>query len=321
MEKNFILLKIALLLAILFSIIAAIMSLKLTKKTKYNLSWIFISLGFTFLLIRVIIETLPFYFNDFTPQDYKILYTWFGAASSIFFAVGLILISKIFVYMEKMEKEKRESEKQYLSVIINSEDNERRRLAKDLHDGLGPLLSTIKMSISALKKQKGNEYSQQIIENVDNVIIESIKSIKDISNNLSPHVLDNFGLNKAINNFIDKINLTKALKINYINNIDDIRFSENIESTLYKIACELINNTIKHASAKNITIKLNKENDKLIFEYSDDGKGFEVDNLFKPQETSTGFFNMYSRIKTLKGNIDVDSQLQKGMKVVITVPI
>jgi signal transduction histidine kinase len=312
-------LKVSLLIAIIFQIIAAIVSLRLTKRTKYNLSWIFITLGFLFLLVRVIIETLPFYSN-FKPQDFRILYIWFGVASSIFFAVGLILIGKIFSYMERMEKEKRASEQRFLSIIIKAEENERRRLAKDLHDGLGPLLSTIKMSISALKKEENSEHSKEILSNLDNVIHESIKSIKDISNNLSPHVLDHFGLNKAIQNFIDKINTTETLKINFRSNLNEQRFDQNVESVLYRVACELINNTMKYANATKVDIDLKYDIYSIDMKYADDGIGFEVDNLFKPQEKSTGYYNMYSRISTLKGKIEVNSLPDKGVDILISIP-
>ncbi len=312
-------LKIALIVAIIFQIIAATVSLKLTKRTKYNLSWIFITLGFVFLLIRRVIEMLPFY-SDFKPQDFRLLYIWFGVASSIFFAVGLILIGKIFSYMKNMEKEKRAEEKRFLSIIIKAEENERKRLAKDLHDGLGPLLSTVKMSVSALKKQNNSEHSMEILNNLDNVIVESIKTIKDVSNNLSPHVLDHFGLNKAIKNFIDKINTTNTLKISFDSNLKEQRFEQNIESVLYRLTCELINNTMKHANAGIINIELNYDLYSITMRYSDNGIGFEVDNLFKPQEKSTGYYNMYSRINALKGKIDVQSSAGKGVDVLIDIP-
>ena len=100
---------------------------------------------------------------------------------------------KYFYIYGKIEKEKRASEKRFLSVLIQAEDNERRRLAKDLHDGIGPLLSTIKMSLSALKKLNTDEQQKVILDNLDTVVVESMKSVKEISNNLNPHVLDNFG--------------------------------------------------------------------------------------------------------------------------------
>lgn len=313
------LLKIVLLLAIIFQIIAAVMSLSLTKRTKYNLSWIFLSLGFAALLIRMVLEALPFYF-DVEPRYYKLLYLWLGVSSALFFAVGLILIRKIFVYMEKIEREKRASEKRFLSVMIQAEDNERKRLAKDLHDDLGPLLSTIKMSLSALKKQENTAQSKEILLNLDNVIIESIKSIKDISNNLSPHVLDNFGLDKAINNFLQKITATGSINIEYRSNLKNLRIESNTESVLYRVICELINNTIKHANAKNIKIALHYDVYAVCLNYSDDGKGFELDNLFKPQEKGTGLYNIYSRVSSLKGRININSLPEQGTEVEIKIP-
>ncbi|HNQ68030.1 MAG TPA: sensor histidine kinase [Bacteroidales bacterium] len=312
-------LKIVLLLTIIFQIIAAIVSLKLTKKTKYNLSWVFISLGFAALLMRMILEALPVYF-EVEPKDYRLLYLWLGVASAIFFAIGLILIRKIFIYMAKMEREKRASEKKYLSVMIQAEDNERKRLAKDLHDGLGPLLSTIKMSLSALKKQKSTPQYTEILNNLDNVILESIKSIRDISNNLNPHVLDNFGLDKAINNFLQKISTTGGISIDYRSNLKDLRLEQNTESVLYRVLCELINNTLKHANAKKISINLYYDIYSITLNYKDDGKGFEVDNLFKPQEKGTGLYNIYSRINSLKGKIDIQSSHGSGTDVEIKIP-
>ncbi len=312
-------LKVVLFITIIFQIVAAIVSLRLTKKTKYNLSWIFISMGFAALLMRMVLEALPFYF-DVEPRYYRLLYIWLGVASATFFAVGLILIRKIFVYMDKIEKEKRASEKRFLSVMIQAEDNERKRLAKDLHDGLGPLLSTIKMSLSALKKQDNSPQAVEILQNLDNVILESIKSIKDISNNLSPHVLDNFGLDKAINNFLQKINTTGAINIEYRSNLKGLRLEQNTESVVYRVLCELINNTVKHANAKKININLYYDIYSVSLNYKDDGKGFEMENMFKPQEKGTGLYNIYSRINSLKGNVDIKSLSGKGTDVMIKIP-
>ncbi|MCK9255455.1 MAG: sensor histidine kinase [Bacteroidales bacterium] len=313
------LLKIVLLLAIIFQVIAAVVSLRLTRKTKYNLSWIFISLGFAALLLRMILEALPFYF-DVEPKSYGFLYIWLGVGSAIFFAIGLILIRSIFTYMEKIEKEKRANEKRFLSILIQAEDNERKRLAKDLHDGLGPLLSTIKMSLSALKKPNTKEQEKIILDNLDKVVVESMKSIKEISDNLNPHVLDNFGLDKAINNFIQKITTTGDIKIKYTSNLNDLRIEVSKETVLYRVICELINNTIKHANANKININLYYDIHNISLTYKDNGRGFELDNLFKPQEKGTGIYNIYNRINSLKGFVNIDSKINNGTIVKIKIP-
>jgi len=312
--------KIVIFITIILNIVATVVSLRLIKRTKYNISWILISIGFVFLLSRKVIETLPF-FIDFDSQYHQLLIIWFGTISSFFFAVGLIFIRKIFDYMEKMEKEKRADEKRFLSLIIEAEEGERRRLAKELHDGLGPLLSSVKMSISALKKYQNDKISIDILNNVDIVINESIISIKDISNNLSPHILDNFGLTKAINNFIQKINTTKTINFDFTSNLKDVRLDQNIEVVIYRVVCELINNTLKHANAKIIIINLSSDLYSVYVDYTDDGKGFEVDNLFKPQEKGMGLNNIFSRINSLKGTFEINSEPEKGTEIKIKIPL
>jgi signal transduction histidine kinase len=312
--------KIIIVITIILLIIAVIVSLRLTKRTKYNLSWVLISLGFLFLLSRRIIEALPF-FSDFEPQDFRLLFIWFGIASSFFFAAGLILIRRIFDYMEKMEKEKRANEKKYLSVVISTEENERKRLANEIHDGLGPLLSSVKMSVSALKKYHNDSESGEILRNIEKITNESIKSIKDISNNLSPHVIQNFGLVKALQNFINKINSSRSVKIDFIENLKQFRPEQNTEIVLYRVVCELINNTIKHAKASNIYIQIEFDTKDINLNYKDDGIGFEVDNLFKPKEKGMGFYNIFSRINSLQGSIETFSAPGKGTSVNIRIPV
>ena len=315
------LIKIMIFTTIVLHIIATVVSIRLIKRTKYNFSWILITLGFSFLLFRRVIESLPFFIADFNPKDYRQLYIWFGIATSFFFAAGLILVQKIFNYMEKMEKEKRASEKRFFSVIIQAEETERKRFAKELHDGLGPLLSTVKMSVSALKRQGAEQNNTEILNNLDVIINESIKTIKDISNNLSPHVIENFGLTRAVKNFIEKINSSKIISISFISQLDDLRLEYNVEIVLYRVICELINNTIKHAEAKNIDVSIKYDVKSVYVDYSDNGQGFEVDSLFKPQTKGIGFYNIYSRINSLKGNIETHSDIGKGTQVKIKIPL
>ncbi len=308
-------------ITVVLHITATVVSLRLTRRTKYNLSWILISLGFLFLLVRRFFESLTFFNINFISDTHDVLYVWFGIATSTFFAVGLILVSKIFDYMERMEKEKRENEKKFLSVIIQAEEKERERIAKDIHDGLGPLISTIKMSVSALKKEKVLNESNEILQNLEMVINESIKTLKDISNNLSPHVIENFGLVKALKNFIQKINSSKNLKINFICSDSFPRISRDVEIVLYRVICELFNNTMKHADARIIDITLSQDYKSVYVDYKDDGKGFEMDSLFKSPVTGTGFHNIFSRINSLKGTIETDSEPGKGVRVRIEIPL
>jgi signal transduction histidine kinase len=222
--------------------------------------------------------------------------------------------------MKRVEDSRRLTEKMFLNTIIQTEEKERKRFAKDLHDGLGPLLSSVKMSVSSLAQMKHDEASREIVENTELVINEAIKSLKEISDNLSPHVLSNFGLVRALNNFINKINIAKTIRINLITELKDERFDANVEVVLYRVICELINNTIKHAHAKKINISLSLADDYLTIIYKDDGKGFDVSKIIEQQGGSgMGFSNIYSRINSLKGEINIESENRKGTQVTIKV--
>jgi signal transduction histidine kinase len=314
------LLQFALVLAMLLQIFAAGVSIKLTRVTKYNVSWMLISAGFIIMAIRCFVEFLTT-LSDFAPQTFREVFVWLGVAVSFFFAAGVFLIQKIFKYMKKVEQEKRDMEKNLLNAIIQAEETERKRFAKDLHDGLGPILSTIKMSLSSLTRIEKDDQTKKILRNTDMVIEEAIKSIREISNNLSPHILNNFGLIKAMRNFINKINYSDTIKIKFTSNFEDERFESNTEVVLYRVFCELINNTIKHADATLISITLEKVPGQLSCKYKDNGKGFDI-NLLKPsQPTGMGYSNMVTRINSLNGTFNLTSGKEKGTKASITVPV
>lgn len=167
---------------------------------------------------------------------------------------------------------------------------------------------------------KHDKASLEIVENTELVINEAIKSLKEISDNLSPHILNNFGLVRALTNFTNKINVTKTIRINLITKLKDERFDSNVEVVLYRVICELINNTIKHAQAKKINITLTISDDYLSIVYKDDGKGFDVNKVIEQPATSgMGFSNIYSRINSLKGEINIESESKKGTLVTIKV--
>lgn len=314
-------LRILFVITIILQFFAVGVAVKLIRVTKYNSSWMLLTIGFILMAITRLVEFLP-YISEIKPQDTREIFVWGGLVTSLSFAIGVFLIQKIFKYMKRVEESRRTTEKMFLNTIIQTEEKERKRFAKDLHDGLGPLLSSVKMSVSSLAQMKQDEASREIIENTELVINEAIKSIKEISDNLSPHVLSNFGLVRALSNFINKINVAKTIKINLITELKDERFDVNLEVVLYRVVCELINNTIKHAQAKKINISLFQEGEYLNIIYKDDGKGFDVSKIVEHQgSTGMGFSNIYSRINSLKGEISIESESKKGTQVTIKVLI
>lgn len=312
-------LKILFVIAIILQFFAVGVAIKLTRVTKYNFSWMLLTIGFILMAVTRLVEFLP-YVSSVKPQDYREIFVWMGVITSLAFAIGVFMIQRIFKYMKRVEDSRRLTEKMFLNAIIQTEERERKRFAKDLHDGLGPLLSSVKMSVSSLNHMKQNIASREIVENTELVIDEAIKSLKEISDNLSPHVLNNFGLVRALTNFTNKINVAKTIHIRFESDLKDERFDSNVEVVLYRVICELINNTIKHAHAKKVDISMNKDGQYISIVYKDDGKGFDVSTVIEqPAGSGMGFSNIYSRINSLKGEIKIESEQKRGTLVTIKV--
>lgn len=307
-------------LAIALQLIAVIFALRLVRVTKYRVSWVFISLGFLLMAITRGIKLIQFLKDDFsfylTMAD-----DWLAVLVSMFFVAGVFFIGEIFFALKRSEIERKRSENRLLNATIQTEEKERKRFAKDMHDGIGPLLSTAKMSVSALLQNNNSKKDIEILKNVNIVIDEAISSIKEISDNLIPHVLTNFGLISAIKNFVNKINQTKTININFQANINDIRFDNNTEVILYRATCELINNTIKHANAKNIIINLSKHRSTLTIQYHDDGIGFLQEKINNDDTKGMGLSNISSRIKSINGVFILNSNPNDGTNALIKVKL
>jgi len=313
-------LQVLLVITIVLQLFAVGVAVKLTKVTKYNFSWMLLTIGFVLMALQRLAEFLP-YISNFQEEEVSEILSWFGVIISLSFAIGVFFIQKIFKYMAKVEDSRRHTEKMFLKAIIQTEEKERKRFAKDLHDGLGPILSTVKMSISTLENMNQDKITKEIVKNTNLAINEAIKSIKEISNNLSPHILDNFGLLRALHNFINKINVTQVIKVNLASNIGDDRFDSDVEVVLYRVICELINNTIKHSKAKNIDINLFREDKMLNIVYQDNGKGFDKSEWDYPNDRGMGLSNMISRINSLKGEMWIDTEPGRGMTTTIKVSV
>jgi len=309
---------IALIISIVLQIIAASIALRFMKLTKYRLSWILLSLSFAFMAVRKIIQLFE-YLNR-TPSDrWLIIDEWIGVLISFMIIAGVILIRELFYSLKRAEIDRLKSEKRVISAIINTEENERKRFAKDLHDGLGPIMSTVKMSLSALGDRIKDPTDTVILNNTNHLVNEAINTLKDISNNLSPHVLSNFGLSSALSAFIAKINQTKAIEIDFKSNMEDQRLESEKEVVMYRAACELINNSIRHSGASRIEIELNKHEKFITLQFNDNGRGFDTELLACEDTKGMGLSNIETRVKSVDGVFILESTPGKGTSALIKI--
>lgn len=225
--------------------------------------------------------------------------------------------SKLILIVASDISVRQETERNVLNAVIEAEENERKRFATDLHDSIGPLLSSINLYLSALSKSNLTPKNDKMITASREIVNETLINIKEISNNLSPHVLNDFGLVNAIHSFIHKIKLTKTIQISFeAKNLEE-RLNQQVEVVIYRVVTELINNTIKHAEAKNIQINLSRENKKLNLIYLDDGKGFDSKKIAIETSAGMGLYNILSRIRSLNGTHSIQSSPESGGMIAV----
>ncbi|HHH54343.1 MAG TPA: sensor histidine kinase [Bacteroidetes bacterium] len=212
----------------------------------------------------------------------------------------------------------KEMQKEIQTTAIDTENKERKRFSADLHDGLGPLLSSIKLFVSSLESASEDEKSD-MIKYIKELLDDSIKSVRTISNNILPAKLAKKGLIEAIKSFSDKLSMSKEINITIDPEIDtNKRFDSGTEAILFRVIQELINNTIKHAEAKNIKISFTIADDRLNIHYTDDGKGFDVEDTLASNK-GLGLKNIINRIETLGGKVNIVSNKKQGTIVDIWV--
>jgi PAS domain S-box-containing protein len=216
--------------------------------------------------------------------------------------------------------ERKQMERKILSAVINAEEKERERISRDIHDGLGPLLSTIKLYVNELDSgELESAEKNEMVKQTNELINEAIASTRAISNNLSPHLIMDFGLVKAVEAFCKKVNLAQKLNINFESRLRSVRFDQTIEIVLYRVITELINNTLKHADAGKIEIYLETIEQVLQLTYLDDGIGFDKEMVMAAEGGGMGLKNIVSRLRSINGKYRIHSRPGTGVLVVVEI--
>ncbi len=307
----------ALVVSVLLQFGAFFNTLTLIRKTKFNVSWISISIAFLLMAVRRLSELATFV--DEAPKvgaDY--FNTWIAVLISFLMFIASFYIRRIFNLQEKIDRMRQENEAKVLSAIMATEEKERQLFARELHDGLGPVLSSIKMAFSAIDLQVTVKKNRAILEKTETSVDNAITTVREISNNLSPHLLERFGLKKAIRTFFDTISKSQKPELRVSTTPDEMHIPYSIEVILYRILCELVNNTLKHSMATMIEIHLVEHEKKLCLYYYDNGKGLGT-SLHTSQ--GTGLSNIRSRVKSLDGQMELQNNANHGFSLKINLPL
>jgi len=206
-------------------------------------------------------------------------------------------------------------ERKILSTVIDTEDKERQRFSEDLHDGLGPLLSTIRLYFNQLNmKNLTDSDRESLLKTTYDLIDEAIATTRSIANNILPGTISDNGLLAALNSFCNRVQYTGILEIEIESKING-RLASNLEKTLYRIIIELINNTIKHAKASTVKIAIFESNGLIDINYSDDGVGFIISEV----TNGLGLENIRNRCKSINAEYDIITTTNEGFQMRMTV--
>lgn len=238
----------------------------------------------------------------------------------------MVLITGLFffviVYQRKMIKNQvalrrleDERQQELLKAVIEAQETERKRLAEDLHDSVGQVLSAIKLKLHKLDKL--NEGQNAMLADTRKLTDECIQEIRNIIHNVLPPVLTDFGLIDALQALCVKMNDNTPIQVAFTRKLNDERFGSEIELTLYRIAQELFGNAVKHSEASTIHVDLAKNGNTLVMSFRDNGKGFNIETV----KHGFGIKNLRSRVQLINGKIDIYSKPLSGTITTINIPL
>lgn len=242
---------------------------------------------------------------------------------------GLVLLAALLFYSQyrrgRLRQESRLTsellKQQELAVraVIEAEENERQRIARDLHDGIGQMMSAAKMNLSALQSQMqfSTEEQKQSLEKAIGLVDDSCKEIRTVSHIMMPNALLKNNLASAIRDFVNKLSNKNITATVYAEGLDQ-RLDANVETVLYRVVQECVQNAIRHSGATRLDISLVRDKDGISGTIEDNGKGFDVSLLH--HAGGIGLKNIISRIDYLKGTVDFDSSPGRGTVVSLHIP-
>lgn len=226
--------------------------------------------------------------------------------------IGILLLG-LAVFRRKTKVEKRESQIRFES-LMEGQETERKRIARELHDGLSGDLSAIKYRISELEESGIRNSEKRDLQKIIDMIDQSCSQVRRISHDLMPASIEEFGLIESLKQYTKRLNLAYPIDIDFQNFGIQSKMTKHHESTLYRIIQELLNNIIKHAEATQALVQINFHEDEISVSVEDNGKGFDP----KATTEGIGLKNINARVKMLEGEFDIKSS-EKGTYIYVLI--
>ncbi|PTX63694.1 signal transduction histidine kinase [Kordia periserrulae] len=237
-------------------------------------------------------------------------------------ALGVIVFfiiyqKRLFAQQQKHQQVEAAYQRELLQIAIQSEEKERSRIGKELHDDVGALLTTTKLYLSQISPEASPEKLQATTEKMYALFERMIQGVRSISQDLRPVILERLGLVEAVKSLVATVNDLKVVQIHFTDKTTQTVSKRN-ELNVYRILQELLNNTLKHAQATKVSILFANEGTNFTIVYQDDGVGFDESTI--QQKKGIGLKNIESRLSALLGTLRYE-EVSKGIKLIIQIPI
>ena len=246
-----------------------------------------------------------------------------AGAAILFFVIGYLLYNRYRLRQKSHHQmELNQQQKELFNVIVSTQDQERKRIAQDIHDSLGSVLSAAKLKLSALaesSKEKLTHEEQDKYHITLSLLDEASAELRNISHNIMPATLSKLGIVSGLKNLIDNISSDSSLKIDFAAHGFRNRIDEKTEISIYRIVLELINNVVKHAQASKVVVQLIQHPEHINITVEDNGAGFDYKGIIEMKK-GIGLGNIASRVEYMNGTLDIDSSADKGTIVIIDIP-
>lgn len=239
----------------------------------------------------------------------------------------VLLLSLGFLYnryrlrqRNRYQQELNRQQNELFNAISLAQEQERKRIAQDLHDSLGSVLSAAKLKLAELKDSQPQVSADEKFISGIGLLDEASAELRNISHNIMPATLSKLGLVPALKNLSEKISSYKGVQVIFIAHELEERLNEETELSIYRIILELVNNVVKHAAASKAAVQLVRYPDHINITVEDNGKGFDM-NRTTDDRTGIGLGSVAARVEYLRGKMDIDSAVGKGTTVIVDIPL
>ncbi len=217
----------------------------------------------------------------------------------------------------------KKAQEELVNAILNAQETEKNRFARDLHDGLGQVLVAIKLNLNALEGHTFDENESGLLENAKSLLDQAISDTRSISHNLMPNELDKYGLRQALEGLKKRTEVLSRLRIELDVEIDENLLSKNSQINIYRIVQEFTANTLKYAAADDMSIRIFRNEAHIELVLSDNGHGFNVEKTLEEDsdKNGIGLRNILNRVKLLNGKARLQSSLKQGTSLSIKFPV